>query len=556
MHILRNKSLLFLVILIVVHLAFNLIFLNLNKAPVPWDQANHTRLALLIKDCVQTGNQNCLKISYYYPPFTHFAVAVLMLVFGNSMFLAQFSGTIFFTFCIIGIFLYLKELTRESDKSLLATSIFSLFPIIFYSSRFFWLEIPLLMNTAFSLYFLHKSEKFTNIKYTLLSLMFAAFATMTKWYAPVYLFVPYLIQLTNAFKEPKHVKKIIVNLTLGISVFLSITLPWYVTNLNDLIKGATYYVQADASQPTSLFSAKAIFWYLDSALKNQFGTIPFILGVIALGYFLKTDKNTSLKRYLMVQLSFIYIFFTLLGNKDLRFTLMFIPYFAYFMSYLIIELKNKWMKLFFSSVIFGYFLFFLVNFTFGWPIRDEYKLAVNVPFFGWVNIINLTNYPIERPNCNNYPLNKIVEDINKLSEKNPKKVLVIFDYPHLNSTNLITQQLLDNKNNKRLTHIESVFLPNGLKDKQELLSYMNTFDYALVTKYETAIGYFRFKDSLDKIQEEFLNGRYEQVKAYNIPLEDIEKYLSLYNDSNIENKRRDICKVTKDCSEIVLYKIK
>src|SRR3989344_3019632 len=72
------------------HLLANIVWILLSTAPLPWDQAGHTRTAILFADFFKSLDllniQRFMSISSYYPPFIHIVISFFILVFGNPVF--------------------------------------------------------------------------------------------------------------------------------------------------------------------------------------------------------------------------------------------------------------------------------------------------------------------------------------------------------------------------------------------------------------------------------------------------------------------------------------
>jgi len=537
--------------LISIHFFANLYYRLSDIAPLPWDQANHTRLSLLLKNCFLAGKENCLKSSDYYPIFTHTVTAIFLTIFGNSIFLAQMMGTLFFIFLLLGVYCYFKKLTSDENKALWTTIVFSFFPVIFHSSRYLWLDIPLLGCVFWSMYFLLLSQSFSKTKFTLLAFAFAGLATMTKWYGPVYLFIPFVFEF---YAYIKNQNKKLLPLLSGTLVFGLITLPWYLTNFASVISKTFYYSAADPSQPP-VFSLKGFLWYFEISLKWEFGPILLLLSLIcAVFFFLKfPDKKTKL--YIGLIYLFTYLVFSMLGNKDMRFIYIFIPFACCFIVNSFDWLPKK-LSLIFKSSLLVWLVFFFLNFTFSFPLKIPYKNIYKLPFFGWIEWINLANYPVERPNTNYYPVKEIVNDFNNLSSEKDSSVLIVFDYPRLNSTNLILEQLANLDKDNFTTHIESFFVKEGLQDQNLARDYLQNWDYALVSQTETAYGYFRFKNSFDLLQKQLLSGKYQEVKRYNIPISDINNYLKETSPQELISNRANACVNPASCSQLILFTTK
>lgn len=546
-----NKYIWFLAGLILFHLFFNATFINLNKAPLPWDQANHTRLSVLIERCLQEktiSKTNCLSISDYYPIFTHTFGALFFTIFGENIMAGQFLGSFFLVFNLIFAFLYLRKLFNNERNAFFAVLIYSFFPVIFNSSRYIWLEIPLLMNLFASMYFLLKSKGMKIPGFTILAFVFAGFATMTKWYAPVYLLVPFVFELINGYKNT-HRKGLVMNFVIGTALFLLIIAPWYGTNFQNIVDRTIHFSIADPSQPGSIFSIESITWYLQSAVKHQMGPILFAIGVICAGIFFFTYENKKIKWFLVAQFVVIYVIFSAIGNKDLRFTFLFIAYFSYFISHSI-GLLSKEMQVLAKVILIGWMLFFFTVFTFGFPIKQSYAYFKELPGFGYVNIINFTDYPVEKPNTNTYPMDEMVQTINSLGNEKQIRVLALFDYPRLNGTNLNLHHIVEYPENTQNVIIVS-FEPG---ENFNPGIYASEFDYILVTTHESSGGYYRFKPQMDETQNYVLNSNYPILSRFKLPIEDIQKYIVSSAPEELISNRKEACGSTA-CDEILLVKV-
>src|SRR3990167_7296725 len=86
-----------LILLCLFHLASNIIWINLNKVPLGWDQAGHTIIAFDFTDFFRgVLKTDFLSISDYYPPFVHLLVTFFMVIFGKSLLLGPLVVTGFF----------------------------------------------------------------------------------------------------------------------------------------------------------------------------------------------------------------------------------------------------------------------------------------------------------------------------------------------------------------------------------------------------------------------------------------------------------------------------
>ena len=124
-----------LIILCLFQLISNLFWLSLSTAPLPWDQAGHTRLAIGFVNFFSSYDAlkivNYFSISSYYPPLIHTIVAFLSMIFGHPIFMGGLTITVFFIASIVLAYKYFSELFENKLIGLLSSTIYSFFPIVF-----------------------------------------------------------------------------------------------------------------------------------------------------------------------------------------------------------------------------------------------------------------------------------------------------------------------------------------------------------------------------------------------------------------------------------------
>ena len=126
----------FLILLILFHLIGNIVWIKLNNAPPPWDQASHTRFSLLFGhffNKLYSGkiDSNIFSFAFTdnYGPFLRLTTGFLMSLVSLDIKLAQTVGTIFLVLSFIMIYKLSNEIYKNEWVSLL--TVFMLLCLIF-----------------------------------------------------------------------------------------------------------------------------------------------------------------------------------------------------------------------------------------------------------------------------------------------------------------------------------------------------------------------------------------------------------------------------------------
>ncbi len=344
--LLTNKYNLLLLILIAFHIITYITFNTLNKAHQTWDSAGHLALSMkfadLIRDFLYGKDVSLLEIlteSNYYPPFLYLITAGLNLFFGYhiklmlSIIFLSFIATLFVLRTLV------KELGFSGKTAFLTILFYSLFPLIPDQYRQFHLELPLILAILLCYLFLIRSAYFQNTKYTLLFFATFGVAQLIKWYAFLFFVVPAVYLLVKSYKE-LDVKKLVRNIIAGSIVFLLLVLPWYLANLKEFLLLSSVFSQGESDDPQKFFSFLNFLHYIRVAITTQMGFIPFIVFILGIIQFVKTNRRFGLLAAL--QLLVVYLIFTIIKNKNGRYILPLAPGFAFFIAYfLTTKVKNK-----------------------------------------------------------------------------------------------------------------------------------------------------------------------------------------------------------------------
>lgn len=521
----KSKYFYFLLGLIAFHVISNITWIILNNQPPTWDAALHTMLSLQMYGFMKEALlgfkiTEFLSISNYYPPFTHIFGVFMISILGYSFKILQFSGTIFLSLALFFTYLFTQELFRNERIAFFTSFFFSFFILVFQQSRHHMLDIPLTALILISLYFLIKSENLINKKYTNLFFIFSAFATLSKWYALIFITFPFIFLFVESLINKVEAKKVFKNILVGSILFLILTLPWYIVNSKFLTGSISVTSTPELSDPQSFFSIDNLLFYLRQTIMFQTSFLGFIFFVLSL-YLLIKNKLKRSGMLVVFSLVFTYLVFTLIGNKNVRFLIPLMPFVAMVMAYGTnwILNKGKFLTNFVFSATLTYLVLSYFILSFGFPIYPNYKYAINFPILKWTDIYYFHTYPVKalyepKPKL---PYLDIIKDIDSIKIKNIR-ILMLADTEYINN-GIIDPKLYSNviKVKKNFDFINYDIL-SKVKNTQNFLN--ENVDVILISiKYLGLHEGIREYEDLNRIHSFVLSGKlenFEKVKEYQL----------------------------------------
>ncbi|MDO8573547.1 MAG: phospholipid carrier-dependent glycosyltransferase [Candidatus Daviesbacteria bacterium] len=504
-------------LLLVFHLLANLIWILLDKSPLAWDQAGHTLISLNFVDFFKGISQvNFFQISDYYPPLVHIITALIMIFTGPLLSIGPLVVTGFFLMAISFLYLYTKELFNNEKVAILTACFFSFLPVVYGQSKMFLLEIPLIALILASLYFLEKSEKFSNLKNSLFAAIFLSFALLTKWVAIVYLLIPII-----ASSKLSRLK----NLSLSFGIIVLISLPWYFVNFTNILNRATVSLSAETADPQVLFSLQNFIYYLQ-VLTNfhltWLGMVLFLLAIPVL-YFSKKKEGILITAVIV----FIYLIFTLIPNKDPRYILPILPFVSIAIAYFLVKIidKNKYLGILITFLVGFYYSLYFFCLSFGVPFNPseiDYQRAIKLPVIGWVDYINLgkntSGYLAPKFETITWPQKQIITDLGSKNPDTLTKILVLVDKNELNAKNL---ELYQREQKDAFIKFWAPYDLSPFSETSKMEAYLAYFDYVLIPdKSFGPEGALRHLAVLKQLKEYLIHLSPEKIgliKQYNLP---------------------------------------
>ncbi len=509
-------------LLIAGHVFGNALWITLNNVPPTWDAALHTILSLRFLEYTRNHLTSFnlidfLKITDYYPPFVHWVGEVLALIGQGDWKTIELSGTIFFAMAILFIFLLTRELFKDGRVAIFSAFFFSFFITIYQQSRDHMLDIPLTSLFLAGLYFLTKSDHLQKTKPTVAFFVFLALAFLTKWFALIYFSVPLLFVLIFTLRQHQLPLK---NILIGVGLFLLISAPWYLVNLQKFLEIAKVTSTPELADPQNLFSLQNLVFHLWLIIEFQTTLLGFLFFLFS-GFLLVRHASSRQTVWLILTvISFNYLFFTFIPNKNIRYLIPLMPFLAMVMGFgasLIPKIA--------SLILIIYFIFTYLVLSFGLPIFPKYKTSVDLPLLGSTDLFYLHTYPVRVLYQNtSFPYNQLVADIAK-TKSGQIKILLLKDTPNINNG------ILDPRFYKATVSRADDFyylgydLVLGKESDTQIADFLaKNVDVAVVsTNYLGLREAIREFDTVEKYRQFFLAGKatnFVLIKKYNLPADD------------------------------------
>src|SRR3990170_1277668 len=301
------------------------LWVAIDRRPPEWDHANHLERAV---DCYRSlrivsdsGMREILEASSFYPPVATCAAGLLYLLFPIAPLTAQavmmgFLGLALA--CLYGI----GRRLADAETGLWAAFLLATAPFVVFSLTNFQLDLPLAAMVALALFSLVRAEDFSEPRWVLAFGAALGLGMLTKPPFAIYVAAPLAWSLWRALRSAERRRRLgwaAVSLAVG----GLLALPWYGPRLFGLpmqILNRSFKQAAEQQNPEPLTIAALL--YYPRTLPTQLGVLAALLllwGLWAL------RKNRAARPVLWLATLAPFVVFSLIQNKNLRYTLPILP---------------------------------------------------------------------------------------------------------------------------------------------------------------------------------------------------------------------------------------
>ena len=292
------------------------VWLAMDRRPPEWDYANHLERAVLCAQDVARGDWLAIiERSSFYPPIVSCAAGLLYRVAPSDVAAAQAVILLFLGLGMAATYLLGREL-GGSTAGVAAAWIFGSAPFVLYTALRFQLDLPLAAMVALGLWTLARTDGFTRTGASLLAGVAFAAGMLVKPPFAAYLLGP-VVWLLARERSWTAVR----NFGLAVVVAAALGLPWYGPRLLGLplqIANRSVKNAAIEGKPET-FTASALAFY-PTWLTPQLGLLAVALLLAGLAVAVVRRRGFAIVAFLVP-----FVLFTLVRNKDLRYTLPLLP---------------------------------------------------------------------------------------------------------------------------------------------------------------------------------------------------------------------------------------
>lgn len=400
----------------------NLVWILAETRPPHWDMGRHLWTSLNYLDLLNNGKLYPLLANYfYYPPIIYLTSLPFYILFGVSVPSAVMSNTVFLTIGSLSMYGIGKRLSGRRT-GLLAALFLLCSPMMATQFKEFQVDAPLTAVVALTIYLLIRSREFISTKTSLVLGVAVGLGFLTKWTYGFVIITPLalagVIALVKAYQEKSllRIKNIVIFV---VSAYVTASI-WYVTNLHQIFIDLTQNgVAAGAREGDPLVgSFTSNIWYGWNLLSNQLYIIPFIFLIIGMVCMFVKKENAWKNRYPIALAVGTLLFFTLLRNKDARYTLPAMVGFSVIATYWISQLKEVRLKTAVSLGLVSYLAitFYLVSFDSSFLPNQIVLTKGTLPITAYAQ----KGYIIGAPSHENWQLEAIFKNVSTMPEGSRK----------------------------------------------------------------------------------------------------------------------------------------
>jgi hypothetical protein len=255
----------------------------------------------------------------YWPPLFHIVEGVFFLVFGISVLSSRLT---ILAYALVGVFFWYKIAAREGPqpRALASAFMFPLLPHLLQYERVTMLEIPCVAMCMVALYFWQsfmRAERARDLWW------FAAFLSASFYTSQKAAFLAFFVVLHFLVERRWKLLKRWDVWAAGV-LSLAIVAPWYFVMLSKLSLSYERVAGHDFKHVASTYHLT----YYPERILPQMGMLLGILGMA--GFVWAMFRARKEHRFFLVWIAACYVCYTLIQEKSIRHTMIWIPVLVYF----------------------------------------------------------------------------------------------------------------------------------------------------------------------------------------------------------------------------------
>ena len=322
------RNYLILLLLWIFHVVANLWWLKVDTRPPFYDSAGHSVVAIFLSRLPYlTAPFVALDgwlLTRPYPPFTYSLSVPFAYLFWPTTDALMGSAASFLALLLLSTYEIGRRLA-SAWAGMLAAFLLSFYPILYGLARHYLLDVPLVSMVTFSICCLIWSETFQRLPLSLLFGLSFGLGMLTKWTFAIFVVGPLLLCVVDSMRRytPSRLRNLIAA---GLLAALIAT-PWYIVNRQALVEFLQLGgLRAAALEGDPLVGTWDSWTYYLHALVDQQILLPFAV-LFLLGLTVLVVRRQLGRPFLLLLLwiGVPYIAFSNYDNKDVRYTMPYLP---------------------------------------------------------------------------------------------------------------------------------------------------------------------------------------------------------------------------------------
>jgi hypothetical protein len=320
------------------------IWILIDRRPPESDHANHLERALKCHRNLAEGGPGWFRAiigeSSFYPPLAPCAAGVLYFVAPVAPLTAQ---VVMFASLALGMaaVFALGRRWLGAEGGLLAAFFLATAPFVVFSLNNFQLDLPLAAMVALALWTLVRAGGFAHRGWCLALGAVLGLGLLTKPTFPAYVLPPMLVPLAAAWRAPDRRRRL-ASLALVLVIAAALALPWYGPRLAGLpmqVANRSFKQAAEAGQVEAYTVAGLSFY--PRVFQPQFGVLAGLLCAWGLW---AVRRRPDARAFLWLAALVPFAMFSLIQNKNLRYTLPILPAAALLAASGVLALPRPWKR--------------------------------------------------------------------------------------------------------------------------------------------------------------------------------------------------------------------
>ena len=329
---------------------FAVLLLNLVNQPFNWDEVTHLNRALELRN----GLFHDFVRDSFYPPLFSLFTTVTFDLFGASLFSARLVSALF-SVLTLWIVYELTSSMYDEKTALLSVVLLAVMPGYFWLARLALIEVTLVFFFTLSLFFFYRWLITQKNYMAVLSGLALGFGFLAKYQI---IAAVVCMAVSMLFLGRGRYKWMFSRFSILIVTALSVIIPWLVIAYNVLSSyvfsqwiyalqmgnpGRSLY---SIRFPTPIFYLVEMVWpYLDV---HPISLLLYIVGLAGLGLFVWRRRRED--KFVFVWFITVFVFFTLISNREWRYVLTLFPALAISASALMLFTYEKFCGYFVNRV--------------------------------------------------------------------------------------------------------------------------------------------------------------------------------------------------------------